>query len=90
MKETKLTKTSLVDILKKFEKDNPLYHINTTFLRCDDKSAVAQVTISILNQQGQALRKATGTKSQGKTPEFDYVEAAEKGALLNALNQLGL
>ena len=72
-----------------FAEEVPLFHINTQFLVLDDNQTVAQVTVVVLNEQGQAVRKAVGTKRETKSDFSDHTEKAETGALGRALIQLG-
>lgn len=75
--------------LQWFVEENSLYHISTQFLVIDDEQTVAQVNIIILNEQGQAIKKAVGTKRETKKDFSDHTEKAETGALGRALIQLG-
>lgn len=72
-----------------FVEENPMYHITENFLVLDDEQTVAQVSIVVLNQQGQAVRKATATKRETKKDFSDHTEKASTGALARALAQLG-
>jgi len=75
--------------LQWFTEEVPNFHISTNFLALDDNQTIAQVTVIVLNEQGQALRKATGTKRETKSDFSDHTEKAETGALGRALIQLG-
>jgi hypothetical protein len=72
-----------------FVEETPMYHISVQFLSLDQEQAVAQTTIVILNDQGQAVRKTTATKRETKKDFFDFIEKAETGSLGRALAQLG-
>lgn len=72
-----------------FSEEVPSFHINTQFLVLDDVQTVAQVTVIVLNEQGQAVRKAVGSKRETKADFGDHMEKAETGALGRALIQLG-
>jgi hypothetical protein len=72
-----------------FSEETPLFHISTQFLVLDDVQTVAQVSVVVLNEQGQAVRKAVGTKRETKVDFSDHLEKAETGALGRALIQLG-
>lgn len=72
-----------------FAEEVPNFHVSTTFLVLDDTQTVAQVTVVVLNEQGQAVRKAVGTKRETKSDFSDHTEKAETGALGRALIQLG-
>lgn len=72
-----------------FTEEVPLFHISTNFLALDDVQTIAQVTVVVLNEQGQAVRKAVGTKRETKLDFSDHTEKAETGALGRALIQLG-
>lgn len=72
-----------------FAEEVPNFHISTAFLALDDTQTIAQVTVIVLNEQGQALRKAVGTKRETKADFSDHTEKAETGALGRALIQLG-
>lgn len=75
--------------LQWFVEETSLFHINTNFLVLDDTQTVAQVSVVVLNEQGQAVRKAMGTKRETKQDFSDHTEKAETGALGRALIQLG-
>jgi hypothetical protein len=72
-----------------FTEEVPMFHISTHFPVLDDTQTIAQVTVVVLNEQGQAVRKAMGTKRETKTDFSDHTEKAETGALGRALIQLG-
>ena len=72
-----------------FSEETPSFHISTQFLVLDDVQTVAQVTVIVLNEQGQAVRKAVGTKRETKVDFSDHLEKAETGALGRALIELG-
>ncbi len=72
-----------------FTEEVPNFHISTNFITLDDTQTVAQVTVVVLNEQGQAIRKAVGTKRETKSDFSDHTEKAETGALGRALIQLG-
>lgn len=72
-----------------FAEEVPSFHISTNFLVLDDTQTLAQVTVVVLNENGQAIRKATGTKRETKIDFSDHTEKAETGALGRALIQLG-
>lgn len=72
-----------------FVEENKIYHLNTNFLVLDDIQTVAQVTVLVLNEQGQVLQKAMATKRETKADFSDHLEKAETGALGRALIQLG-
>lgn len=72
-----------------FTEEVPSFHISTQFLVLDDVQTVAQVTVIVLNEQGQAVQKAVGTKRETKADFGDHLEKAETGALGRALIQLG-
>ncbi|NJO65875.1 MAG: hypothetical protein HC836_49740, partial [Richelia sp. RM2_1_2] len=75
--------------LQWFVEENPMYHITTTFPILNDEETVAVCTIHVINDQGQVLRKAMGTKRENLKHFADHSEKAETGALGRALLQLG-
>ncbi len=72
-----------------FAEEVPMFHISTQFLSLTEEETIAQVTVVVLNEQGQAVRKAVGTKRESKAHFSDHTEKAETGALGRALVQLG-
>lgn len=75
--------------LQWFVEEVPSYHINETFLVLNAEETVAQVTINVLNEQGQAVKKVMATKRETKADFGDFTEKASTGALGRALAQLG-
>ena len=72
-----------------FTEEEERYSITTNFLVLNDEQTVAQVTVTVFNEQGQVVRQATGTKRETKKDFSDHTEKSETGALGRALIELG-
>lgn len=72
-----------------FTEETPSFHIESEFPVMTADETVAKVTVSILDDQGRVVRKATGTKRENTKGFGDHLEKAETGALGRALIQLG-
>jgi len=66
------------------------YTIETSFLRLDDEHAIARSEITLFNDDGSVLKKASATKKETKKDFPDFVEKAETGASGRALSKLGI
>jgi hypothetical protein len=69
--------------------DNANYVIDTSFLALTDDRAVAKAVVTILNEQGQMIRRASATKAEDGSSFPDFAEKAETGAVGRALAMLG-
>lgn len=69
--------------------DAPRYAIRTEFLRLEETYAIAQATVTLLDDAGSPLRSACGTKREDKQHFADFLEKAETGAVGRALGMLG-
>jgi len=72
-----------------FTEEVPSFHISTAFLTINEEETVAQVIVLVLDEKGQPVRKAVGTKRETAQSFADHTEKAETGALGRALIQLG-
>ena len=65
------------------------YEVFTEFPLLNDEQTVARATVTLLDERGQTLRKASATKRETKKDFSDHTEKAETGALGRALAMLG-
>jgi hypothetical protein len=65
------------------------FTINTEFLRLEQTYAVAKAHVVILDDEGQVLKSAEGTKREDKGDFADFESKAETGAIGRALGMLG-
>jgi hypothetical protein len=72
-----------------FVNDVKSYTIDTHFPALDQEHATAQVTVTILDDQKNLVRRATAHKTETKKDFNDFAEKAETGALGRALASLG-
>lgn len=69
--------------------DAQRFTIRTEFLRLEETYAIAQATVTLLDDAGSPLRSACGTKREDKQHFPDFLEKAETGAVGRALGMLG-
>jgi hypothetical protein len=72
-----------------FTEEVPRFKINTQFLVLTDEQTVCKATIEVLDETGNVVRRAEGTKRETKKDFSDHTEKAETGSLGRALIELG-
>ena len=70
--------------------DYPSYVIDTQHLLLTEDSTTTKATVTILNESGQMIRRATATKTETKSDFKDHTEKSETAAIGRALAMLGL
>ena len=65
------------------------FEITTEFLHVDDTQTVCKSTITIFDETGKIVRKASGTKRETMKDFPDHTEKAETGSIGRALLMLG-
>lgn len=66
------------------------YTIDTNVLALTEEGATVRSQITVLDESGNVIRSATGTKSETKRDFADFLEKAETGSLGRALAMIGL
>jgi hypothetical protein len=66
------------------------YTIETELVSITDEQTVAKATITLLDETGKVIRKASATKRETKKDFADHTEKAETAACGRALAMLGL
>lgn len=66
------------------------YTIETEFLLLNDDQTVAKATITLLDEAGKVIKKASATKRETKKDFGDHTEKAETAACGRALAMLGM
>lgn len=69
--------------------DAQRFSIETTFVALEDTYAIAQATVTIMDEAGQHIRSATAAKREDQKHFADYLEKAQTGAIGRALGMLG-
>jgi hypothetical protein len=76
-----------------FNEENKNFHIDTQIIEKSSEPgkeyAIAKAVITILNDQGQPVKKATDYKQESKKDFPDFIEKSLTGAVSRALLQLG-
>lgn len=69
--------------------EHPNFTIETDLRLVTDEQTICSATVTLLNQDGSILRKATATKRETKKDFPDHTEKAESSAIFRALAMLG-
>lgn len=72
-----------------FTEEVPSFDIHTEFLLLNDDQAVCKATITVADETGKVVRKATATKRETKKDFPDFTEKAETSSIGRALAILG-
>ena len=63
--------------------------ISTEFLLINDEQTICKAVVQILNEEGNVIKEATGTKRETRKDFPDHSEKAETGAIGRAITALG-
>jgi hypothetical protein len=75
--------------LQWFNETEKKFLVDTEFLVLTDEQTIAKATVTVLGEDGNALRRATATKRETKKDFSDHTEKAETSAIGRALAMLG-
>lgn len=67
----------------------PNFDINTEFLLLTDEQTIARATVTLADENGRIVKKASATKRETKKDFSDHTEKAETSAIGRALALLG-
>jgi hypothetical protein len=72
-----------------FQEETPLYKTEIEFPVLTDEVALAKVKVTIMNANGEIIRKVEDVKMEHKAHFTDFVEKAVTGAYARAVTLLG-
>lgn len=66
------------------------YDVTTEFLKLEDDYSIARSVVTVFDDEGNIIRRASATKKETKSDFPDFVEKSETGSIGRALAIIGM